>query len=170
MIIAISVKDADRQRGICGSSLIGLGVLVAVLGPSIGCHKQGEEYFPIGPTGAQSNYTIQYIAPLVGLQKAQMTLRWEGTKEIDGKQYYRRVVAYSGLPGATSDVSYCRRAPSGIYCIPDGLGEASEYLEEPSPVTVGTAWTSKTADSTADYKAESITTVELFDRKYEKCL
>jgi hypothetical protein len=106
----------------------------------------------------------------VGLQKAQMTVRWEDTKVISGKQYYKRVIAYSGLPGAVPEVSYCRRASDGIYCISDGQRDTSEYLEEPIPVTIGMSWTTREPDSTTVNKAESIETVELFDQKFEKCL
>ena len=168
MIARLFPTKVDRHRELRMPPLIAW--IALVLGLTIGCHKQGEEYFPVGPVGAQSDYTIQYIAPLIGLQKAQMTMRWEGTKEISGVQYYKRVIAYSGLPGATPDVSYCRRASDGIHCISDSQPNLPDYLEQPIPVTVGMTWTTKAPASTTESKAESIETLELFDRKYEKCL
>lgn len=135
-----------------------------------GCQKQGEEYFFLAKDGTQANYTIQYIAPLAGLQKAQMSVRSEGVSQINGKPYHKTVVAYSGLPGATPEVTYCRRASDGIYCISDLHRDLPEYLDNPLPVTVGMTWTTKGPDSTSENRADSIETLELFNKKYEKCL
>lgn len=133
------------------------------------CSKQGEEYFSAPAEGHPLQYVIQF-GTLLGTQKAQMITRREGDETIDGKKYYKVVSVVSGFPGAEPEVSYCRRASTGMYCISGKHKDKPEYLGVPFPVTVGTTWTTSSPDGKVEARAESIETVDLFDRKYDKCL
>jgi hypothetical protein len=53
----------------------------------------------------------------------------------ENETYFKFVRFLNGLPGATPDVSFCRRASDGIYRISDNHRDMPEYLEQPIHVT-----------------------------------
>ena len=150
------------------SSLLSFVVISFCFG--VACSKPGEQYFwSSRPVGSQNLYAIQYTT-LGGVQKGKMVSRREDDETINGARYVKTVSIYSGIPGAEPDISYSRMTGKGIYCLSSKHRDQPEYLKVPFPVTVGTTWTTISPEGATDHKAESIETVYLFDRTYDKCL
>ena len=136
-----------------------------------GCAPQeGEEYFPLERDGDHREYSVMFLAPTVGVLKGRMATRIDGTETINGNKYLKQVEVISGLPEFPANFTYFRRDKKGIHII-DGDGNTkTEYTAIPFPLKVGTSWTVRNPNDYRQYRAEGIETLELFDRKYERCL
>jgi len=112
---------------------------------------------------------MQYAGGPIGVQSGKMLVRIDGKESIAGKEYYKYVHVYSGIPGAETEVHYYRRPPEGIWRL---AGKDKEYLETPFPVKVGDKWTVAYPTEKTEYYAEAIETLELLDKnkKYDNCL
>ena len=136
-----------------------------------GCAPQeGEEYFPPERDGDHQEYSLEYLAPFAGLQKGRMATRIDGTETINGKEYFKQVQVISGIPGFPPSFTYIRRDKKGIHAIDGDDNTKTEYTEIPFPLKAGSSWTARTPDGDRHSKAEGIETLQLFDRKYERCL
>jgi hypothetical protein len=136
------------------------------------CSKQqqeGEMYFPKAVKGAQWEYAVRYSTPS-GNQMGGMMINIGGEESINGKTYYKQITLIKGIPGPASRVSYNRRAKEGIYKIDDTTAAKREYLTTPFPLKVGDTWTTQTSDGQTQFRAEKLETIELINKKYEKCL
>ena len=131
--------------------------------------QQGEIYFPKASNGAQWEYAVRYSTP-TGVQMGGMLIRIGGEATIHGKTYYKQITLTKGIPGPETHVSYNRRAKEGIYKIDENTLAQREYITTPFPIKVGTTWATQTSDGQTLFKAEKIETVELNNKKYEKCL
>jgi hypothetical protein len=146
-------------------------IAVSIVFLASGCSKPtGEEYFPELRDGARREYTIEYSALLVGVQKGRLAYRIDGTETINGKTYFKEVAVFSGISGAPAQTRYVRRDKQGTYAIDGDDKTRTEYLETPFPVQVGNSWTVKKPKGESHYRAEAIETLQLFDRKYDRCL
>jgi len=140
-------------------------LVVSILTFMSACAKPGQEYFPILPVGSQMKYAVE-----LGRLKGEMVIRTESKQIINGKQYYKEVAVYSGIPGLEPEVVYERLGSDGIYALSGSHMDKPEYLDTPLPLRVGAAWRADNPEGPEDYKAESIETLELFDRAYERCM
>jgi hypothetical protein len=146
-------------------------MIIVILLALSACSKQqqGENYFPKTSKGAQWEYGLRYSTP-AGVQMGGMIIRIGDEETINGKTYYKQITLTKGIPGAETHVSYNRRSKEGIYKIDEKTATRKEYLTTPFPIMAGAAWTTQTADGQTQFKAEKIETVELNNKKYEKCL
>lgn len=136
-----------------------------------GCAPQErEDYFPTERDGDHREYSVEIRTPFAGVLKGRMARRIDGTETINGKKYFKEVTVTSGLPGIPADFSYFRRDKMGMHVIDGDDNTKTEYTAIPFPLKVGTSWTHRTPDGDQHYKAEGIETLQLFDRKYERCL
>ena len=145
-------------------------LVVLLLGVTSACAKPGEEYLPEPSVGGHIEYSVELARPFEVIQKGKMVLRTEGRQTIGGKDYFKEVAVFSGIPGFEPIIYYERRTPKGIYAVSSKHMDQPEYLEWPLPLAVGTAWHVDDPDEPGDYKVESIETLELFDRSYEHCM
>ena len=146
-------------------------IAICLLLMASGCSKPtGEEYYPAPHDGARREYTIDYSALLVGVQKGRLAYRIDGTETINGKTYFKEIAVISGIPGVPAQTRYLRRDNLGMYAIDGDDKTKTEYLETPFPVQVGNSWTVKEPKGERHYRTEAIETLELFDRKYDRCL
>lgn len=138
---------------------------------AFGCSKQPEdEYFPEIRDGSQREYSMEYSVLSVGVQKGRIAYRIDGTETIDGMVYYQEIGVISGIPGMPAITQFTRRDKQGIHVIDGNDKTKSEYLAIPFPIKVGNSWTANRHDGEYHYRAEAIETLQLFDRKYERCL
>ena len=137
----------------------------------LGCSKPiAEEYFAAPRDGARREYALEYSAPLLGVQKGRVASRIDGTERINGKPYFKEVAVFSGIPGMPAQIRYVRNDRDGIHVIEGNDNTKTEYLEIPFPVKVGNTWIVKKPKGEIHYRAEAIETLQLFDRKYDRCL
>jgi hypothetical protein len=139
-----------------------------------GCSKPKEEdeYFPPPRDGSKKEYTFEMSDihfPGV-IQKGRIASKYDGTETINGKIYFKEVIAYSGIPGMPAQIHYIKRDKDGMHAIDGDDNTKTEYLVTPFPVKVGNSWTVKTTKGETHYKADVIETLQLFDRKYDRCL
>jgi len=140
------------------------------------CSKpRGAEYYPESRIGGRYEYVIEYQVPIFafsvgGVQKATMVSRVDGKETINGKEYFRQVNTFSGIPGLDQQVYYSRWSTEGVYGIEDANKNGPEHLDTPFPVMVGSSWTSKQSTEPTRYQALGIETVETPEKIYKNCL
>jgi hypothetical protein len=129
-----------------------------------------QKYFPDLRDGLERRYSVEYVIALAGSRKGVFVFRVDGKVTINGKSYFKDILVPSGIPGAEPEVTYIRRAKDGLYAIDEKDATKTEYLQTPFPLSLGMEWTVKTSEKTSRYKVETIDTLQLIDRKYDKCL
>jgi len=131
---------------------------------------EGKDYFPELKVGTRQLYDIEYRGALGEPEKANMILSVDSEETINGHQYYKYIIAYSGLPGVDQDVVYQRWTSAGIYAIDGRNADMRERLDTPFPVAVGSKWTSESPSETDHYEAIGIESLELREHTYRDCL
>ena len=122
-----------------------------IVAAAISCgHPEDSDYFPILADSKQAEYAVNYIAPLLGAQKARLVVRGGGQETINGQTYYKEVAVFSGIPGATPSTTYSRRTPKGILTVDGEHKNVPEQLDPPLPLSVGTAWQTRGAHGMGD--------------------
>ena len=136
-----------------------------------GCSTpQGGEYFPPSRDGSRREYSFEYSDPLMGTEKGRIAYRIDGTERINGNTYFKEVAVVSGVPGVLVQTRYVRRDKDGIHVIDGEDNTKADYLETPFPVKVGSSWTVKKPKGETHYRAEAIESLQLLDRRYDRCL
>ncbi|GEM_PF-1118612 len=125
----------------------------------------GHKYFPL-VDGSKWEFIYEF-SNAYGIQKGKKIVRVDGQETINDKVYYKLISAYSGIPGAESDVSYYRYSSEGIFYL--SSKDKSEILYLPNKLEVGTTWIIPFHRGDTFCRVESMESAELFDRKYENC-
>lgn len=119
--------------------------LIVLLGTSCTPSKPSNKYFPI-EKGMKWEYQTTANKPVtmtsmtkgtatsknINARDWKMTVTVETEEIIEGKKYFKIVIAYSGLAGADPTIIYRRIADDGIYEMKEG---SKEYLWIPFPIT-----------------------------------
>jgi len=146
-------------------------VYLAVLGPT--SHKaepkvSSEEYWPISE-GASWEYSFNYTSA-TGVHSAKALSRVEGKEIIGGKQYFKELTVFSGIPGQEPETWYYRTTREGIYNVRGKYKDRPEYLDPPFPLTVGSTWSGNQPERRVEFRVDAVETAELYSQRYEKCL
>jgi hypothetical protein len=130
----------------------------------------GAEYFPQARIGSHFEYSVEYSAPGAGVHNARMVSSVVGKETIQGREYYKIVSVFSGLPGVDEQIQYLRWTPEGVYAIDGTSKDKPEYLDTPLPIAAGSSWLSQGPNTRTRYKAVGTESVAIVDRTYKKCL
>jgi len=134
------------------------------------CSKPlGWDYFPLS-NGAQADYSVEFAAPFVGVQKGKARERVDGRENIRGSDYYKVVSVTTGIPGAESQTNYFRKTEKGIYEIEGKHKDSPEFLAFPFPLVVGSEWTVSEAEGKYECRVESEESAEMWGKTYEHAL
>lgn len=130
------------------------------------CSKpKGEDYIPLS-VGSMHRYVVERRGYRVDI--GVMTVWVKSIEIINGKEYYKIITTYSGIPGAQTEVSYKRKTNEGIFAL--DLKDGHEYLEVKFPLEVNTSWTSKTSRGEIHYHVDGMWTLARIDTIYENCI
>jgi len=106
---------------------------------STSCHQiAGSEYLVSPEKFKQCTYKVD----AVGLQgrDAKLIARIVGKESISGKEYYKTVFLWDGLPGLEQETVFSRLGEDGLYAIEGTATSQAEHLSIPLPLEVGTRW------------------------------
>jgi hypothetical protein len=134
------------------------------------CSKpKGSEYFPSPRVGSRSEFAVE-LGGLLGVQHATMVSRVDEETTIQGKNYFKSISTFSGIPGVDQQTSYSRVAPEGVYILDGDDLAKPEYLDTPFPVGVGNSWKSIGPTSQSNYSVIGVETVDTPTRTFKNCL
>ncbi len=143
--------------------------LLCILGLESCSRQAGPQYFPISD-GAQCDYSVEYMAPLLGVQKGRLRRRVDGLEKIRGSEYFKLVEVFSGIPGVEPGINYLRKTDRGIYQVSGKHRDTPEFLWVPFPLTVGSKWLVNAPEGQSECRVESEETAELWGRRYDHAL
>jgi len=150
-------------RKVCHMKLL---LILCLVGCSPG---YSQEYFPL-KDGAQWEYSLEMLAPSGQQVFGRIKTRVDGTRTINGVDYFKVISISSGIGGAEPEINYFRASPDGIYILPGTKLDQPEQLYLPASPEVGSEWHVQVPESDLHYTVQAIETAELFDKKYENCL
>ncbi len=135
--------------------------------------KEGEDYFPMSK-GMRWEYSVQMLVPLVGTVKGKAICRVDGIENIKGKKYFKLVFVPLEIPGAETEIEYCRKTKHGIYIIDSKYMDRPEELDIPFPTEIGSSWMEQIPIE-GEFKKfncriEGFETLTLIDKEYKNCL
>lgn len=106
---------------------------------ALGCRGTPQGFVPL-EDGMKLVYDVEYVTGLASVQRAEAIQRVDGTKNINGNEYFRVVLVVKGMPGWKPEVLYQRMAADGLREILYVDGKPVEYLLLPVPLKVGQTW------------------------------
>ena len=95
------------------------------------CSKpKGSEYFPSPRVGSRSEFAVE-LGGLLGVQHASTVSRVDEETTIQGRNYFKSISTFSGIPGVDQQTSYSRVAPEGVYILDGDDLAKPKYLDTP---------------------------------------
>jgi len=130
----------------------------------------GKSYFPL-TDGSRWDYTGRFSSAGGREFGIRATARVDGETLIDGKKYFKFVVAsdFSGIPEIgrrIEEVRYYRYGEDGLYFRRADEPDKADRLELPLLVSAGVKWLS----GTTEVQAERAGTISAGGRTYRNCL
>lgn len=130
--------------------------------------RKSSDYFPLSK-GGKGEYKIIYSTTFKTIE-GTIVIKGDGMENINGKDYYKTLVIYSGIPGAETQTYYERKTDEGLYAINGKYKSSPEYLTVKLPLKIGDNWKSITPEGEFEYAVLGIETLELIDKKYKDCI
>ena len=143
-------------------------VLLAVSLVMAGCTKKEPDYYPLSE-GMRWEYDCSFMNSLGITQQGKRISRIDGKESINDKTYWKGITVWSGLHGFEPQCEYYRKNENGIYSISGTHKNQPEVLLMPLPLVIGKRWTTVVGDVSMDWVVESTETVELMNKKFERC-
>ena len=121
------------------------GLLAVLCLVPVACSAEGSEY--LSSPYSMCEYSGLLVRPFGGNLDITMVTREEGKTTINGQEYDKTVMVYSGLPGMEPQVAYTRLTPDGLLGRFEGShADEPDRVFLPLPLMVGTKWTSSSGD------------------------
>jgi hypothetical protein len=135
----------------------------------LGCRGRDSGFMPL-KDGLRLVYDVEYVTGLGGIgnvQRAEAIQRIDGTKKINGHEYFRVMLVVTGMPGWEPEVIYQRMAEDGLHEVRYVEGKPVEYLLLPIPLKVGQSWQTDMAKINVTCRVEAQEPAILPEKTYE---
>lgn len=164
---------SDRARA-ASRKVKSIAMLCAALAmvATSGCTNEPASKYHYLKDGARWEMAVETLLPNGEVRKTKVIARIDGTEEIGGKVYHKKVVVPVGIPGREPAVTFLRVESDGVYSITEGFRDVPPTMSARLPVEIGATWVTGAPDGSGQivFTYSGIETAELPDRKYEDCL
>lgn len=143
---------------------LSLSLLIACSGSS-----NYKDYFP-QRDGMSKRYKMSISVPGQGVQEFWATERVDGKEKVNGKDYFKFVQVYEGMPGMEPSFDLRRIDEKGVWLIDGDNIDGPENLVVPFDLEEGSQWTVSTDDSDLQYEFKGTQDLILPAKTYDDCL